>query len=216
MTRPRRPLSNSASTASWSIRFSLRMITSGALSSCRRLSRLLRLITRRYRSFRSLVAKRPPSSGTSGRRSGGITGITSRIMCSGLFPDSRKASSTLRRLLIFLRLASLFASRMSWRRRTHSSSTFSCRSMRRIADAAVLHALVLAAVALVVLDGPEDLGTEESVAFRLEGPVVDGLGLLHLAVGPLPDLLRRRDRDPQGVERERVLRLLEQVVEVAQ
>jgi hypothetical protein len=34
----------------------------GAPRSIRRRRRLLRLITRRYRSFRSLVAKRPPSS----------------------------------------------------------------------------------------------------------------------------------------------------------
>src|SRR5690606_40010743 len=52
---------------------SLRRIMSGAFSSIRRFRRLLRLITRRYRSFRSEVAKRPPSSGTSGRRSGGST-----------------------------------------------------------------------------------------------------------------------------------------------
>jgi hypothetical protein len=76
-------------------------------------------------------------------------------------------------------------------------------------DAAVLHALVLAAVALVVLDRTEDLGTEEPVAFRLERPVVDRLGLLDFPVRPLPDLLRRRDRNPQRVERERILRLLE-------
>ena len=46
--------------------------------------------------------------------------------------------------------------------------------------AAVLQALVLAAQALVVLDRAEDLGAEEAVAFRLEGPVVDRLGLLRL------------------------------------
>jgi hypothetical protein len=56
--------------------------------------------------------------------------------------------------------------------------------------ATVLHALVLAAVALVVLDRPEDLGAEEPVAFRLEGPVVDRLRLLDFAVRPLPDLVR--------------------------
>ena len=44
-------------------------------------------MTRRYRSLRSEVAKRPPSSGTSGRRSGGITGMTSSIIHSGLLPD---------------------------------------------------------------------------------------------------------------------------------
>jgi hypothetical protein len=58
-------------------------------------------------------------------------------------------------------------------------------------DPAVLHALVLAAVALVVLHRPEDLRAEQAVALRLEGAVVDGLGLLDLAVRPLADLLRR-------------------------
>ncbi|SKT92745.1 Uncharacterised protein [Mycobacteroides abscessus subsp. abscessus] len=59
---PRRPLSNNASTDSCSIRFSLLTMISGAPRSISRLRRLLRLITRRYRSFRSEVAKRPPSS----------------------------------------------------------------------------------------------------------------------------------------------------------
>ena len=57
-------------------------------------------------------------------------------------------------------------------------------------DAAVLHALVLAAVALVVLHRAEDLGAEQAVPLRLERAVVDGLRLLHLAVRPLADLLR--------------------------
>jgi hypothetical protein len=51
-------------------------------------------------------------------------------------------------------------------------------------DAAVLHALVLAAVALVVLHRAKDLGAEEAVTLRLEGAVVDRLGLLDLAVRP--------------------------------
>jgi hypothetical protein len=55
--------------------------------------------------------------------------------------------------------------------------------------AAVLEALVLAAQALVVLDRPENLRAEEAIAFRLEGPVVDGLGLLHFAIRPGPDRL---------------------------
>ena len=87
MTLPRRPLSNSASTASCSIRFSLRMMMSGACSSMNRFSRLLRLMTRRYRSFRSEVAKRPPSSGTSGRRSGGMTGTTSASSSRACCPN---------------------------------------------------------------------------------------------------------------------------------
>src|SRR4029453_721528 len=81
-------------------------------------------------------------------------------------------------------------------------------------DAAVLHALVLAAVALVVLHRAEDAGAEQAIPFRLEGAVVDRLRLLHLAVRPLADLVRRRQRDADGVERERILRLLEEVENV--
>ncbi|CSI44085.1 Uncharacterised protein [Vibrio cholerae] len=106
IARPRRPLSSSASTDSCSIRFSLRTMMSGAASSSRRFKRLLRLMTRRYRSFRSDVAKRPPSSGTNGRRSGGRTGSTVRIIHSGLLPDATNASTSFRRLVSFLRLVS--------------------------------------------------------------------------------------------------------------
>ena len=106
MALPRRPLSSSESTASCSIRFSLRAMISGALSSSSRRSRLLRLMTRRYRSFRSEVAKRPPSRGTSGRRSGGSTGSTSSTIHSGLIPDFLNASSSFRRLAFFLILSS--------------------------------------------------------------------------------------------------------------
>ena len=49
-------------------------------------------------------------------------------------------------------------------------------------DAAVLHALVLAAVALIILGRTKDLGTEQTITLRLEGTVVDGLRLLYLAV----------------------------------
>src|SRR5438034_1223267 len=44
-------------------------------------------------------------------------------------------------------------------------------------DAAVADALVLAAVALPVLHRAEDALAEQPIPFRLEGPVVDGLGL---------------------------------------
>src|SRR5581483_7764832 len=67
-------------------------------------------------------------------------------------------------------------------------------------DALVLHALVLAAQALVVLDRPEDTRAEQAVALGLEGAVVDGLRLLDLAVGPGQNLLRGRDRNPDLVE----------------
>ena len=56
------PLSMRESTASCNIRFSLRIIRPGARMLAKRLSRWLRDSTRRYRSLRSLVAKRPPSS----------------------------------------------------------------------------------------------------------------------------------------------------------
>ena len=67
-------------------------------------------------------------------------------------------------------------------------------------DALVLHALVLAAQAFVILDRPEDARAEQPVALRLEGTVVDRLRLLDLAERPRQDLLRARDRDADLVE----------------
>src|SRR6187431_2507829 len=67
-------------------------------------------------------------------------------------------------------------------------------------DALVLHALVLAAQALIVLDRPEDAGAEQAVALGLEGTVVDGLRLLDFAIRPRQNLLRRRNRNPDLVE----------------
>ena len=67
-------------------------------------------------------------------------------------------------------------------------------------DALVLHPLVLAAQALVVLDRPENARAEQAVALGLEGAVVDGLRLFDLAVGPGQNLIRARNRDPDLVE----------------
>ena len=67
-------------------------------------------------------------------------------------------------------------------------------------NAAVLHALVLAAVALVVLGRSKDTGTEQAVALGLEGAVVNGLGLLDLAVGPLTDDFRGRYGNLYGLQ----------------
>ncbi|EKD45613.1 MAG: hypothetical protein ACD_69C00214G0002 [uncultured bacterium] len=88
IVRPRRPLSNKASTASCNMRFSLRTMISGAFKSKSRLRRLLRFITLRYKSFKSDVANLPPSRGTNGRKSGGRTGSTVKIIHSGLLFDS--------------------------------------------------------------------------------------------------------------------------------
>jgi hypothetical protein len=80
-----------------------------------------------------------------------------------------------------------------------ASSIWPMRSRRTLAqrdfdaalladDALVLHALVLAAQAFVVLDRAKDAGAEQAVALRLEGPVVDGLRLFDLAERPRKNL----------------------------
>ena len=75
-------------------------------------------------------------------------------------------------------------------------------------EALVLHPLVLAAQALVVLDRTEDARAEEAVALGLERAVVDRLGLLNLAERPRQDVVRTRDGDLDLIEgRERRLRL---------
>src|SRR5688572_5371188 len=67
-------------------------------------------------------------------------------------------------------------------------------------DALVLHALVLAAQALVVLHRAEDAGAEEPVPLRLEGAVVDRLRLLDLSIRPGENFFRARDTDANLVE----------------
>ena len=49
-------------------------------------------ITLLYKSFKSDVANLPPSNGTSGLNSGGITGTDVKIIHSGLLPDEIKDS----------------------------------------------------------------------------------------------------------------------------
>jgi hypothetical protein len=70
-----------------------------------------------------------------------------------------------------------------------------------VADhAAVADALELAAVALPVLDRTEDPLAEEPVPLRLEGAVVDGLGLRDLTEAPPTDLVRGGDLHLDEVE----------------
>ncbi len=83
-------------------------------------------------------------------------------------------------------------------------------------DAAMLHALVFAAVALVVLGRTEDLGAEQPVALRLEGPVVDGLGFFDFTEGALANLLRRSDGQPDSVKAKRVLGAFKKAKDVFQ
>src|SRR5690242_2663190 len=67
-------------------------------------------------------------------------------------------------------------------------------------DALVADALVLAAGALPVLLWAEDALAEQPVALRLQCPVIDGLGLGDLTARPAPNLIRRGEGDPYGVE----------------
>src|SRR4028119_2484905 len=67
-------------------------------------------------------------------------------------------------------------------------------------DALVLHPLVLAAQAFVILDRTEDARAEQAVTLGLERAVVDGLGLLDLAERPAADLVRGRNADADLVE----------------
>ena len=106
ITLPRLPLSRSASTLSCNILFSLRTIISGAPRSNSLLNLLFLLITLLYKSFKSDVAKRPPSSGTNGLKSGGSTGSAFIIIHSGLLPESLKASKSFNLLDNFLSLVS--------------------------------------------------------------------------------------------------------------
>ncbi len=68
-------------------------------------------------------------------------------------------------------------------------------------DALEAHALVLAARALPVAARAEDLLAEEPVLLGLQRAVVDGLGLLDLAVGPLADVLCGGQTDTELIER---------------
>src|SRR5882757_6959231 len=66
--------------------------------------------------------------------------------------------------------------------------------------AAMLQPLVLAAQALVILHGSEDLRAEQAIAFGLEGAIVDGFRLLHFAVRPRADHVRRGKSDLDRIE----------------
>ena len=57
-------------------------------------------------------------------------------------------------------------------------------------DTAVLHPLVFAAQAFVVLNGTENLRAEEAVTLRLKGSIIDGFRLFYLTVRPAADLIR--------------------------
>src|SRR5436190_20652483 len=67
-------------------------------------------------------------------------------------------------------------------------------------NAAVLHALVLAAQALPVRDGAKNLGAEEAVSLGLERAVVDALRLGYFAVRPRANLFRASQAAANRIE----------------
>ena len=107
------PLSNKASTASWSILFSFLIMISGASSSVNLFNLLFLLITLLYKSLTSETANFPPSSDTRGLKSGGKTGSWVNIIHSGLFPEFKKFSTTFNLLIIVFLFASDFVEPIS-------------------------------------------------------------------------------------------------------
>ncbi len=81
------------------------------------------------------MAKRPPSSGTSGRSSGGITGITVSTIHSGRLPLSRNDSTSFSRLMIFFGFSSPVATARSARSVSASESRSIAASISRMASA---------------------------------------------------------------------------------
>jgi hypothetical protein len=65
---------------------------------------------------------------------------------------------------------------------------------------AVLDALVLAAIAFPVPHRAENAFAEQAALFRLEGAVIDRLGVFHFPVRPRADHIRRRHPNADLVE----------------
>jgi hypothetical protein len=63
----------------------------------------------------------------------------------------------------------------------------------------MFHPFVFTAIAFIIFGGTKDLGTEEPIFFRFESPIINGLRLLHLSMGPRFNLLWRGDGDPDGI-----------------
>ena len=78
-----------------------------------------------------------------------------------------------------------------------------------VADYALISdLLVLTAVALPVLAGPEDLLTEQPFLFGLQRSIVNGFRLGNFASGPLSDFFGRCQTDLDGIKCHRLIRFL--------
>jgi len=78
-------------------------------------------------------------------------------------------------------------------------------------NATVLHALVLTAVTLVILDRTKNLGAEQAVPLRFECPIVDCLRLLYLTIGPLQDFLGGGQSNAASAKGRGIYRLLKEI-----
>ena len=67
-------------------------------------------------------------------------------------------------------------------------------------DALVFDALVLSARTLPIARRPENPLAKQSALFRFEGPVIDRLRILDLALAPRPHRVRGRDADRYLIE----------------
>jgi hypothetical protein len=65
----------------------------------------------------------------------------------------------------------------------------------------VLDALILTASALIIADRAENLLAKKTTRLGLEGAIIDGLGVLNLALGPGANRLWGRDGYGNAVER---------------
>ena len=66
-------------------------------------------------------------------------------------------------------------------------------------DASMFHPLVFTAIALIIFRRAEDLRAEKPVLLRFERPVVNGLRLFHLSVGPRFNLFWGGDGNPDRI-----------------
>ena len=77
----------------------------------------------------------------------------------------------------------------------------------------VLHPLVFATQAFVVLNRAKNTCTEQTITLRLKCPIVDGFWLFNFTKGPRPNAFRRSNRNLDLVEPLCSLRLTEDFYE---
>ena len=83
-----------------------------------------------------------------------------------------------------------------------TNSSFGYLNAASVTDYAfVADFLIFTTMTFPVFAGSEDSLAEQTILFRFQGTVIDGLRLLHFAVGPLTDLVRRGQTDLDRVKR---------------